>query len=96
MITLHQFARVWGIPNLSPFCSKVEAYLRMAGVPYRTADALPPMGPKRKLPYITDAETKIADSRFIIEYLKDRYGADLDRHRFSRPYAGATVAPFPD
>ena len=48
MITLHQFARAWGIPNLSPFRSKLEAYLRMAGVPYRTADALPPMEPKRK------------------------------------------------
>ncbi len=42
MITLHQFARVWDIPNLSPFCSKVETYLRMAGIPDKVADAIPP------------------------------------------------------
>ena len=51
MITLHQFARVWDIPNLSPFCSKVETYLRMAGIPYEVADAIPPTAPKGKLPY---------------------------------------------
>ncbi len=79
MITLHQFARVWDIPNLSPFCSKVETYLRMAGVPYRVADAIPLTAPKGKLPYISDDGRKIADSRFIIEYLKDRYDADLDQ-----------------
>jgi glutathione S-transferase len=79
MITLHQFARVWDIPNLSPFCCKVETYLRMAAVPYRVADAIPPRAPKGKLPYITDDGRTIADSRFIIEYLRDRYHADLDQ-----------------
>ena len=30
-ITLHQPpARSWGMPNVSPFCTKLEAYLRMA------------------------------------------------------------------
>jgi glutathione S-transferase len=79
MITLHQFARTWDIPNVSPFCSKVETYLRMAGFPYRVADAVPPRAPKGKLPYITDGERKVADSRFIIEYLRDRYDVDLDQ-----------------
>ena len=62
MITLNQFARVWGIPNPSPFCTKVETYLRMAGIPYEVADAVPPQAPKGKLPYITDGGRKIADS----------------------------------
>jgi glutathione S-transferase len=79
MITLHQFARTWDIPNVSPFCSKVETYLRMAGFPYRVADAVPLRAPKGKLPYITDGERKVADSRFIIEYLRDRYDVDLDQ-----------------
>ncbi len=78
MITLHQFAPVWDIPNLSPFCAKVETYLRMAGVPYEVADAIPPTAPKGKLPYISDGGKKIADSRFIIEYLRERYAVDLD------------------
>jgi glutathione S-transferase len=79
MITLHQFARAWDIPNLSPFCSKVETYLRMADVPYRVAAAVPPRAPKGNLPYISDDGKKIADSRFILEYLRDRYQVDLDR-----------------
>ncbi len=76
---LHQSRRVWGLPNLSPFCCKVETYLRMADVPYCVADAVPPLAPKGKLPYITDGEKKVADSRLIIEYLRDRHGVDLDR-----------------
>ncbi len=79
MITLHQFARVWDTPNLSPFCCKVETYLRMTGVPYRVADSVPPSAPKGKLPYITDDGEKIADSRLIIEYLRDRHHVDLDQ-----------------
>ena len=79
MITLHQFARVWGIPNLSPFCCKVKTALRMAGLPYEVVDAIPAAGPKGKLPYITDGEKTISDSRFILEYLRETYDADLDR-----------------
>ena len=79
MLTLHQFARVWDLPNPSPFCCKVETYLRMAEVPYRVATAVPPTAPKRKLPYVVDGSRTIADSRFIIEYVNDRYQVDLDR-----------------
>ena len=78
MITLHQFARVWDIPNLSPFCTKVETYFRMADLAYETADAIPPTAPKRKLPYISDEGRKIADSRFIVDYVAERHRADLD------------------
>jgi glutathione S-transferase len=78
VITLHQFARVWGIPNLSPFCCKVETWLRMAGIPYRVADAIPPNAPKGKLPFVIDEGRTITDSRFILEYLTDHYGVDLD------------------
>ena len=34
MIKLYQFAPAWDVPNLSPFCVKVETYLKMAGLPY--------------------------------------------------------------
>ena len=78
MITLHQFAPAWGIPNPSPFCVKVETYLRMAGLPYEVATAIPPTAPKGKLPYITDGAKAIADSNLIIRYLKGTYGDKLD------------------
>ncbi len=80
MIKLYQFAPVWGIPNPSPFCVKTETYLRMANLPYEKHNALPPQAPKGKLPFIDDNGRKTADSRFIIEYLKETYGDTLDQH----------------
>ncbi|MBX9916175.1 MAG: glutathione S-transferase family protein [Nitrosomonas sp.] len=77
MLKLHQFERTWGIPNLSPFCCKIETYLRMAGIAYEIKPALPLRAPKGKLPYISDNGKTLGDSRFIIEYLKSTYH-DLD------------------
>ena len=44
MIKLYQLAPAWDVQNLSPFCLKVETYLRMAGLPYEVAHAIPPQG----------------------------------------------------
>jgi glutathione S-transferase len=79
MIMLYQFRPLWGLPSASPFCMKVETYLRMAGLPYevvRRADIR--KAPKGKFPYIEDHGRRIADSRFIIDYLKSTYGNALD------------------
>lgn len=79
MIKLYQFAPAFGLPNFSPFCMKVETYLRMAALPYecpRGADLR--KSPKGKLPYIEDAGRVVADSSFIIDYLKATYGDPLD------------------
>jgi glutathione S-transferase len=80
MIVLHQFARTWGIPNLSQFCVKTETYLRMAGLPYELVESLPLKAPRGKLPFIVDQGQKIADSRLIEIYLKSAYGDPLDAH----------------
>lgn len=69
---------------MSPFCMKVETYLRMAGLPYecpRNADLM--KSPKGKMPYIEDTGNGgkvVADSTFIIDYLKATYGDKLDAH----------------
>src|SRR5690349_21250565 len=78
MIILYQFQPIWGLPNLSPFCIKVETYLKMAGLDYKTALYDPRRAPKGKLPFIEDDHKRIADSRFIIRYLKEKYGDVLD------------------
>ena len=79
MIKLHQFAPAFGLPNASPFCMKLETYLRMAGLPYQLVNSGDVMkAPKRKLPYIDDDGTVVADTTFIIEYLKGKYGDPLD------------------
>jgi len=80
MIKLYQFSPTWGLPNLSHFAVKVETYLRMADLPYEVVPTYPFTGPKGKLPYIEDNGRKIADSRFILDYLKATYGDTLDGH----------------
>ncbi len=78
MLKLHQFARTWGIPNLSHPCCKTETYLRMAGIEYEIEPGLPMSAPKGKLPYIEDGDTILGDSGFIVLYLKRKYH-DLDK-----------------
>ena len=81
MIRLYQFRPAFGLPNASPFCMKVENYLRMAGLRYecpRSADVR--KAPKGKMPYIEDDATVVADSSFIVDYLKRKYGDALDSH----------------
>ena len=81
MIKLYQFAPAFGLPNPSPFCMKLENYLRMAGLPFETPRA--DLGafrraPKGKMPYIEDNGRLLPDSAFIIDYLKVTYGDKLD------------------
>jgi glutathione S-transferase len=78
VIELYQFPRAFGLPNPSPFCMKVETWLRLAGLPYEVKDADPRKAPLGKLPYIRDGEKVVADSTAILDYLAGRYGADLD------------------
>jgi glutathione S-transferase len=78
MITLHQFPPAFGLPNISPFCMKVETYVRMADIPYRAMNANLRRAPKGKAPWIDDDGKVIADSGFILEYLKATYGDRLD------------------
>lgn len=81
MITLYQFPPAYGLPNASPFCMKVETYLRMAGLPYRSEYGFHiPKAPKGKLPYIEDDGRVIADSGLILDYLKATHGNPLDGH----------------
>jgi glutathione S-transferase len=79
MIKLIQFPPALGLPNASPFCMKLETYLRMAELPFELVSSGNVMkAPKRKLPYIDDGGTIVADTAFIVDYLKDRYGDPLD------------------
>jgi glutathione S-transferase len=81
MITLYQFEPAFGLPNASPFCMKLETYLRMAALPFEAPPSkLQDLGkaPKGKMPYINDGGTLLADSSLIIEHLKHTYGDTLD------------------
>ena len=79
VITLYQPPSAWGIPSLSPFCTKVETYLRMVDLPYRTRGADPRKTPKGKVPWIDDDGRSVSDSSDIIDHLNARLGDPLDR-----------------
>ena len=92
MIKVFQCAPAFGLPNASPFCMKLETYLRMCALPFEmvnSGDVL--KAPKRKLPYIDDGGTIVADTAFIIDYLKQRYGNPLDAARSPLQRAQATA-----
>ncbi len=80
-LIVHQIPSAWGLPTIGPFSLKLEAYLRIVGIPYDVVfDATPFGGPKRKLPWIEHEGKKIGDSGFIIEYLQQRFGGDPNAH----------------
>jgi glutathione S-transferase len=79
MITVYQTPVAWGTPNLSPFCFKLEAYLRMTGLPYEVKLADLRKAPKGKVPYVEFEGQRMGDSQFIIEYLKKQHGDPLDK-----------------
>jgi glutathione S-transferase len=68
----------FGLPEISPYCTKTEIQLRLADLPYRKQPARPPESPKGQLPFIEDAGERIADSTFIRQHLERKYGIDLD------------------
>lgn len=82
MLTLHGFSKNFGLSDPSPFVFKVDAYLRMAGIPFDKNSQFSNLkkAPKGKLPFIDDEGEIIADSQFIIEHLEKKHGHPLDSH----------------
>ena len=78
MITLYGHVPAWGIPDLSPFVTTIDLYLRMTGEPYQLVTGDLETAPYGKLPYIEHGQTVVADSSFILEYLKQVCGNPLD------------------
>ena len=79
MIKLVQFHSACGLRSMSPFCLKLETYLRLAGIEHEIVwsnDAR--SAPKGKLPYIIDGDSRIGDSALIIDYLRGKFGDRLD------------------
>jgi glutathione S-transferase len=78
MIILHQGPAAWGVANISPYCVKLESYLRMVGVPYTSRAADFRKAPKGKIPFIEEDGKLLGDSQHIIEHLKRKHGDPLD------------------
>lgn len=80
MIALHQMPRAFGLPNMSPACMKLEAWLRMTKLPHTIAELDLSRAPKGKVPFIEDEGKVLGDSNLIIDHLVKSYGVDPDAH----------------
>jgi glutathione S-transferase len=78
MITLYGFGPGFGLPEISPFVTKTEVQLKMAGLDYKKERTKPTASPKGQLPYIEDGAERIADSTFIRAHIEGKYGFDFD------------------
>lgn len=78
MLTVYSFPSAYGLPSLSPFCSKLLVHLTLAGVEYETKRGDPRSSPTKKLPALKDGDRFLSDSSQIIEHLRSTQGVDLD------------------
>lgn len=63
---------------MSPFCMKLECYLRLTGTPHEVRGADFRKAPKGKIPFVEIDGELMGDSQLIIERLKVRDGDPLD------------------
>jgi len=77
MIHLYQGPSAWGLPNISPFCVKIETYMKMAKIPHQTHEGDIRKAPKGKIPWITHGEQTVSDSSDIVDHLAEHF-TDLD------------------
>lgn len=77
------------LPEVSPYCTKTEVQLQIAGLRYRKERAMPEASPKGQLPFIDDAGVLIADSTFIRAHIERKYGIDFDEGLTARERAEA-------
>ena len=82
MIELYKFGAAGPVCDPSPFCVKVETYLRMAGLDHETHSGMQYLrsSPKDKLPYIKDDGETLSDSTFIIRHLETKHNNVLNGH----------------
>ncbi len=83
MIKFYKFGKQWGIADASPFCVKLESFLRLNDIPFELGrfDIKSTLGkaPKKKLPFIiTEDGTAIGDSTLIIAHLSKSKNIDMD------------------
>lgn len=82
-ITLYKFGANWGVSDPSPFCVKLESFLRLNNIEYTLGefDIKTSIGkaPKKKIPYIvTESGQQIGDSTLIIEHFSKEKHIDMD------------------
>lgn len=79
MITLYGFGKNYGLPDISPFVTKVHVLLKMANLPYEVNYDGYKKAPKGKLPFIIHDRKTVCDSTFIRMYLEKELKIDFEK-----------------
>jgi glutathione S-transferase len=83
-LRMYTFAGANGLPTTGPFSLKLAMALRMANVPFEIhVDPDLKNSPKRKIPWVTRGDVKMADSGLILAWL----GIDLEKNLSPRQRA---------
>lgn len=77
--------------DLSPFVTKVEGVLNLAGVPYEKRLGNPRKAPRGTLPFVRHGDRTLPESQAILEYLAAEGIADLDAGLSADERAEATL-----
>lgn len=78
MITLYGLGEGFGLPEISPYVTKTEVQLKMAGLAYVKVRGGREESPKGQVPFIDAGGLRIADSTFIRGWVERTYGVDFD------------------
>ena len=87
-VILHQFPPGKNIPSISPFCLKLETFLRINKIPYENSYGYK-AGKKGKLPWIEYKGEKVPDTNFIVDYLNKTFEVELEKDLSSTEKAQA-------
>jgi glutathione S-transferase len=83
VLTVYGYVPAWGVPDISPYVTKLVNYLHMVGIEYewkpQDLALLDEDSPNGKLPYIVKPDgTKLTDSNRIIWHLETEIDNPLD------------------
>merc|ERR1712168_1745005 len=78
MVYLFQFTRSPQIPSISPFCLKLESWLKLHGIKYQNVDHKCKFRSRKgMLPFIELNGEEVADSNMIIETLAKKFDKEM-------------------
>jgi len=78
MLILFGAGEGFGLPEISPYVTKSQVHLKMAGIDHEFRNTRPDAAPKGQMPFIDDGGTLVADSAFIRAHIETVHDFDLD------------------
>jgi glutathione S-transferase len=78
VIQVHVVPGAFGTLSLSPFCTKLMVWFKLADLPHEIVLASMMRSPKGKVPFIEENGVLMGDSQLCIEHLTAKYGVAID------------------